>query len=123
MTNNKSSVQPTIKIAIYQLPFPSDSKFTFLNFNFFQKHNVELRESNYEKIYSFEINRETYYKKIRSDLLEYIFQIFNVEHPSDYTGRSLSVSDVIVVENDGIKDAYFVDSIGFKKVDGFFEQN
>ena len=50
--------------------------------------------------------------------LENIYQKFNVDHPADYTGRSLSVSDVVEIrESDTLKPGfYFVDSIGFKTV-------
>ena len=50
--------------------------------------------------------------------LENIYQKFNVDHPADYTGRSLSVSDVVEIrESDTLKPGfYFVDSIGFKKI-------
>ena len=50
--------------------------------------------------------------------LENIYQEFNVDHPADYTGRSLSVSDVVEIrESDTLKPGfYFVDSIGFKKI-------
>ena len=50
--------------------------------------------------------------------LENIYQKFNVDHPADYTGRSLSVSDVVeIMESDTLKPGfYFVDSIGFKKI-------
>lgn len=51
-----------------------------------------------------------------SDILEQIFRIFNTEHPKDYTGRSLSVSDVVeLYENDSSR-FYFCDSMGFRKI-------
>ena len=55
--------------------------------------------------------------------LENIYQKFNVDHPADYTGRSLSVSDVVEIrESDTLKPGfYFVDSIGFKKI--FFDKS
>lgn len=50
--------------------------------------------------------------------LENIYQKFNVDHPADYKGRSLSVSDVVEIrESDTLNPGfYFVDSIGFKKI-------
>lgn len=50
--------------------------------------------------------------------LENIYQKFNVDHPADYTGRSLSVSDVVEIrESDTLNPGfYFVDSIGFKAI-------
>lgn len=50
--------------------------------------------------------------------LENIYQKFNVDHPADYKGRSLSVSDVVEIrESDTLNPGfYFVDSIGFKAI-------
>ena len=50
--------------------------------------------------------------------LENIYQKFNVDHPADYKGRSLSVSDVVEIrESDTLNPGfYFVDSIGFKSI-------
>ena len=45
-------------------------------------------------------------------ILDNIFEIFNIDHPSDFRGHSLSVSDVVVI--DGVK--YYCDSIGWKNV-------
>lgn len=47
--------------------------------------------------------------------LEDIFVMFNINHPADYQNRSMSVSDLVGLEGDGI---YFCDSIGFKKITG-----
>ena len=51
--------------------------------------------------------------------LEEIYEIFNLDKPDGYHGRSLSVSDVVAVRDPGSKkiDYFFCDSIGFKKVD------
>ena len=50
--------------------------------------------------------------------LENIYKKFNVDHPADYKGRSLSVSDVVEIrESDTLNPGfYFVDSIGFKSI-------
>jgi len=42
---------------------------------------------------------------------------FNTNHPGDYTGRSMSVSDVIVCTTNGATKAYYVDTTGFKEID------
>ena len=55
-----------------------------------------------------------------SDKLEAIFSKFNTDRPEDFTGHSLSVSDVVVIEQDGQQQAHFVDSIGFQDVPDFF---
>lgn len=53
--------------------------------------------------------------------LDDLYMRLNVMHPSDYYTYSLSVGDVIAVNFNGDKKAYFVDSFGFKKIDNFFE--
>lgn len=51
--------------------------------------------------------------------LEKIYQEFNLYHPKDFAGHSLSVSDVVLLKREGQIDAYMVDSIGFQKLDWF----
>ena len=55
-------------------------------------------------------------------MLESLFDKFNTDHPADFTGHSLSVSDVIVIEKDGEQAAYFCDSIGYKELPDFFKE-
>ena len=49
--------------------------------------------------------------------LEDVFHKFNVEKPIDFTGLSLSVSDIVEILDEENKGAYFCDSFGFKKID------
>ena len=44
---------------------------------------------------------------------------FNIDHPADFTGHSLSKSDIVVINQDGKKTAHYVDSWGFQEVKGF----
>ena len=55
-----------------------------------------------------------------TDTLDSLYEKFNLHHPEDFTGHSLSVSDVIVIEQDGQQQAHFVDSFGFQDVPDFF---
>ena len=55
-----------------------------------------------------------YFGKIpNGSTLEDIYAMFNLYHPEDYKGHSLSVSDIIVVDN----HMYYVDSYGFRCLD------
>ncbi|MCQ2465649.1 MAG: YodL domain-containing protein, partial [Oscillospiraceae bacterium] len=54
--------------------------------------------------------------------LDAIFHRFNTNHPNDFTGHSLSVSDVIVVGNDDSQTAYYVDDFGFTDFPEFFKE-
>lgn len=55
------------------------------------------------------------------DKLEGIFKKFNIDHPDDFKGHSLSVSDVIVTDVDGKKTAYFCDSFGYTEIPDFYK--
>ena len=55
-----------------------------------------------------------------NEQLEAIFTKFNINRPDDFTGHSLSVSDVVVIEQDGQQTAHFVDSVGYQDVPDFF---
>lgn len=57
-----------------------------------------------------------------AELLESLYQKFNLDRPEDFYGHSLSVSDVIVLRQDGRASAHYVDSIGFKELCGFLKQ-
>ena len=54
------------------------------------------------------------------ETLEDIYRRFNIDHPEDFRGHSLSVSDVVVLHEKGTDTAYYVDSIGFKELPDFF---
>lgn len=53
-------------------------------------------------------------------MLERLFEKFNLQHPADYRGRSMSVSDVVVLHENGRDTAHFCDSIGFVEIPQFF---
>ena len=54
--------------------------------------------------------------------MEQLYQKFNFARPTDYHGHSLSVSDVIMLNQDGKISAHYVDSIGFKELPGFLDK-
>ena len=55
-------------------------------------------------------------------VLEQLYQKFNFARPTDYHGHSLSVSDVIMLNQNGKISAHYVDSIGFKELPGFLDK-
>lgn len=61
----------------------------------------------------------TFSGEVDADNLEKIYEIFNLNHPEGFKGRSMSVSDVVEVVSDGETEPgfYFCDSIGFRKID------
>ena len=63
----------------------------------------------YKEVYAGELQTTI---ESKDDILEQIFQKFNLNHPEDFHGHSLSVSDVVILDN----EIYFCDSFGWKKV-------
>lgn len=55
-------------------------------------------------------------------MLEQIYEKFNVDRPEDFHGHSLSVSDVVMLWQNGTVSAYYVDSVGFTPLEGFYSQ-
>ncbi|SFE36118.1 antirestriction protein ArdA [Peptostreptococcus sp. D1] len=51
-----------------------------------------------------------------------IWETFNIDHPADFKGHSLSISDVVVLHQDGQDTAHYVDSIGYKQVPEFLRE-
>lgn len=47
------------------------------------------------------------------DILEELFEMFNINHPEDFEGHSMSVGDIVIIER---KNVWFCDSIGWKKI-------
>lgn len=71
-----------------------------------------LTESRYSKVYEATASGDT-------DSLDKIFMKFNIDRPADFTGHSLSKSDIVVINQDGKKTAHYVDAWGFQEVKGF----
>ena len=71
--------------------------------------------ADYEKVYSGRLDDIEY-----NDKLEGIFVKFNMNRPDDFEGHSLSVSDIVVIEDENGKKAHYVDDIGFKDITDIF---
>ena len=57
-----------------------------------------------------------------NEILEELFQVFNLSRPQDFEGHSLSVGDVIALKRNGEVSVHYVDSIGFKELPGFLDK-
>ena len=55
--------------------------------------------------------------------LERLYEIFNINRPGDFTGHSLSVSDIVALKQDGVVSYHYCDSIGFKDLPDFRQEN
>ena len=101
--------------SIYQLK--RDDKTVDLRFEPYDRltaagHTVDM--ANYDRIYIADLAPGT--------SLEDIYTRFNVDHPKDFKGHSLSVSDVVLLHQNGQDTAHYVDSIGYKEVPEFWKQ-
>ena len=103
---------PRRQYSIYQLKRSDDLHgIRFESYDYVQKSGIKCDIRNYDLVYSGDMRP--------NETLENLFYKFNMEHPEDFKGHSLSVSDVIVVKERGKNIAFYVDSIGFKQVDNF----
>ena len=100
------------EFSIYQINTErDDNRICFLGLDTLERfqHSKEVDPVLYDRVYD---------GKLDCNSLETIYQKFNVDHPADYKGRSLSVSDVVEIrKSDTLNPGfYFVDSIGFKSI-------
>ncbi len=78
-----------------------------------------IKPENYELIYVGELSELQ--EQTEGETLEAIYEKFNVDHPEDYRGHSLSVSDIVVLHQNGENSAHFVDSFGFTGLPDFMQ--
>ena len=57
----------------------------------------------------------------QSVMLEQLYMKFNIDHPFDFRGHSLSISDIVALKTAGVVSCHYVDSFGFKELPGFME--
>ena len=97
---------------IYQIKDDSPGEnYAFMNMSFIESHGMQIKKEDYKLVYVGEL--------LGNMSLDDIFERFNIDRPEDFRGHSLSVSDIVVL-NDGEKvTAHFVDSISFEQMDSF----
>ena len=78
-----------------------------------------IKPENYELIYVG--NLSELQEQTEGEMLEAIYEKFNIDHPEDYRGHSLSVSDIVVLHQNGKNSAHFVDSFGFTGLSDFMQ--
>ena len=78
-----------------------------------------IKPENYELIYVGELSELQ--EQTEGETLEAIYEKFNIDHPEDYRGHSLSVSDIVVLHQNGENSAHFVDSFGFTGLPDFMQ--
>ena len=100
-----------MNINIYQIDTSRDRKrICFFGLDEIKELTGEdtLNSGIYDKIFSGDVDCNN---------LEAVYRMFNTDHPAGYTGRSLSVSDVVEITDGDKKGFYFCDNIGFQKID------
>jgi len=80
---------------------------------------LEVVRDNYELVYTAAIDERIEQPKDVYPVLNKLYETFNISHPDDYTGRSVSVSDVIVLKYDNNISSHYVDNAGFIGLAGF----
>ena len=106
-------------IGIYQIrdDAPDARNLRFEPMSSLEKQGKIPDRDNYTLVYTMEVAPEKMADK--DALLEAVFEQFNIERPADFYGHSLSVSDIVVVQNHGELSANYVDRSGFKELDSF----
>ena len=101
--------------AIYQLKGgPETRDYRFEAYESLQEAGLAVDRQNYDLVYTAPLDGKT--------TLEDIYRTFNLNRPADFTGHSLSVSDVVVLNRSGKEEAHYCDSFGFTPVPEFFLQ-
>ena len=102
--------------AIYQLKRDdATADIRFMNSEYLQKKGIEPQYENYELIYTGALTKDG----SQIEKLEDLYRIFNIEHPQDFTGHSLSISDIVALKQAGVVSYHYVDSIGYKELTNF----
>ena len=99
---------------IYQLKRGEDTReLQFESYDRLKESGQILNPDNYVKVYEAELSKGL--------SLEDIYTRFNIDHPKDFYGHSLSVSDVVVLHKDGKDTAHYVDRLGYKEAPEFLK--
>ena len=110
---------PTDSYAILQLREDVDDNIPlmFANYSYLQKKEMEPEIDRYEVVYhgsismSEDVNRQ----------LEDLYVKFNIDHPDDFRGHSMSVSDIVALKVAGEVSCYYVDAFGFVELQNFMK--
>ena len=102
--------------SIYQVPpGPEGRDFRYRSYEDLQADGLSVDRKNYQLVYTAPLDKDT--------TLDEIYRCFNMEHPADYKGHSLSMGDIVVFRQDGKQTAYYVDEgADYRQVPEFFAQ-
>ena len=103
------------RFAIYQINHESKAmEYQFMGIDFVKSQGMEVTAGDYQCVYSVILQP--------SDNLDTLYSVFNQNHPADFRGHSMSVSDVVITNRNGDLRAFYVDSFGFTELPDFVKQ-
>ena len=106
--------EPVGSFSIYQLKGGNETlDYRFEPLDAIHRNSLSVKPENYELVYEAPLTEK--------DNLESIYTRFNVDRPADFTGHSLSVSDIVVLHQDGKDTAHYCDRAGFSEVPEFLQ--
>ena len=109
---------PQDAFLIYQIRRGGElDAYRFMNYDYLQSKGVTPERGGYDAIYT---GGFMDYGNARTNL-DMIYQRFNVDHPADFKGHSLSVSDIVALKQNGVVSCHYVDSIGFRELPTFLK--
>ena len=119
---------PQDAFLIYQIRRGGElDAYRFMNYDYLQSKGVTPERGGYDAIYTggladYGDNTGGFmdYGNARTNL-DMIYQRFNVDHPADFKGHSLSVSDIVALKQNGVVSCHYVDSIGFRELPNFLK--
>ena len=109
---------PADSYAVYQLRNSEDTaEFRFMSSEYLEQKGLAIERDNYSVVYSGDL------KDVgdTQDRLNSLYQTFNIDHPEDFRGHSLSVGDIVALRQNGVVSCHYVDSWGFKELPGFLK--
>ena len=111
---------PADSYCIYQLRRdPELAELRFMNSQYLREHGLEPAFDHYEAVYSGSLSSDGSTEARLDDL----YMKFNTAHPQNFTGNSLSVSDIVVLKQQGTVSSHYVDSVGFVQLPAFLPDN
>ena len=106
--------EPVGSFSIYQLKGGNETlDYRFEPLDSIHRNGLSVKPENYELVYEAPMTEK--------DNLESIYTRFNVDRPADFTGHSLSVSDIVVLHQGGKDTAHYCDRAGFSEVPEFLQ--
>lgn len=109
---------PQDAFLIYQIRRGGElDAYRFMNYDYLQSKGITPEHDGYDAIYTGGLAD---YGDNKTNL-DMIYQRFNVDHPADFKGHSLSVSDIVALKQNGVVSCHYVDSIGFRELPNFLK--